>query len=117
MERGVQPEDFNSYGSRRGNDEVMARGTFANIRLNNKLVGKTGPQTVHAFFVFSQRSATNSVRAFVFSFVFSLCGTRQEVHIPSGETMDIYDAANKYAGEQQMTIILGGKESTRSKGN
>jgi aconitate hydratase len=77
MERGVQPEDFNSYGSRRGNDEVMARGTFANIRLNNKLVGKTGPQTVH---------------------------------IPSGQTMDIYDAANKYMSESQMTIILGGKE-------
>jgi len=47
MERGVQPVDFNSYGSRRGNDEVMARGTFANIRLINKLVSKPGPQTLH----------------------------------------------------------------------
>ncbi|HEY5982308.1 MAG TPA: aconitate hydratase AcnA [Anaerolineales bacterium] len=38
QERGVQPKDFNSYGSRRGNDLVMARGTFANIRLKNLLV-------------------------------------------------------------------------------
>lgn len=45
--RGVEESDFNSYGSRRGNDEIMARGTFANIRLNNKMVGKTGPKTIH----------------------------------------------------------------------
>jgi len=44
---GVSPEDFNSYGARRGNDEVMARGTFANIRLKNKLVEEVGPKTVH----------------------------------------------------------------------
>ena len=43
----VEPKDFNSYGARRGNYEVMARGTFANIRLINELVGHTGPQTVH----------------------------------------------------------------------
>ncbi|WOL09715.1 aconitate hydratase, cytoplasmic-like [Canna indica] len=48
MERGVEPKDFNSYGSRRGNDEVMARGTFANIRLVNKfLKGEVGPKTIH----------------------------------------------------------------------
>ncbi|CAD5196499.1 unnamed protein product [Musa acuminata subsp. malaccensis] len=47
-ERGVDPKDFNSYGSRRGNDEVMARGTFANIRLVNKLLkGEVGPKTIH----------------------------------------------------------------------
>ena len=46
-ERNLTPRDFNSYGSRRGNDAVMARGTFANIRLVNKLVSKTGPRTVH----------------------------------------------------------------------
>lgn len=45
--RGVAPADFNSYGARRGNDEVMARGTFANIRLVNKLVAKAGPNTMH----------------------------------------------------------------------
>ena len=44
---GVTPKDFNSYGSRRGNDQVMARGTFANIRLVNKMVDKPGPMTRH----------------------------------------------------------------------
>ena len=43
--RGVQQTDFNSYGARRGNDEVMARGTFANIRVVNKLVPRAGPTT------------------------------------------------------------------------
>lgn len=48
MERGVDRKDFNSYGSRRGNDEVMARGTFANIRIVNKfLKGEVGPKTLH----------------------------------------------------------------------
>ncbi|GBG67648.1 hypothetical protein CBR_g776 [Chara braunii] len=48
MSRGVQRKDFNSYGSRRGNDEVMARGTFANIRIVNKfLKGEVGPSTIH----------------------------------------------------------------------
>lgn len=48
LERGVRPKDFNSYGSRRGNDEVMARGTFANIRIVNRLLnGEVGPKTVH----------------------------------------------------------------------
>uniref|UniRef100_A0A915CZM3 Cytoplasmic aconitate hydratase n=1 Tax=Ditylenchus dipsaci TaxID=166011 RepID=A0A915CZM3_9BILA len=48
LEKGVQPRDFNTYGARRGNDELMARGTFANIRLVNKLVGnKPGPRTLH----------------------------------------------------------------------
>jgi aconitate hydratase len=48
QERGVQPRDFNSYGSRRGNDLVMARGTFANIRLKNLLVApKEGDLTRH----------------------------------------------------------------------
>jgi len=47
-ERGVQPADFNSYGSRRGNHEVMMRGTFANIRLRNELAGgKEGGFTRH----------------------------------------------------------------------
>lgn len=45
--RGLTPRDFNTYGARRGNDEVMARGTFANIRLVNKLASKVGPQTLH----------------------------------------------------------------------
>jgi aconitate hydratase len=48
MAHGVDPKDFNSYGSRRGNHEVMMRGTFANIRLRNKLVpGVEGGMSVH----------------------------------------------------------------------
>eukprot|EP00245_Coleochaete_scutata_P000247 TRINITY_DN1028_c0_g1_i1.p1 TRINITY_DN1028_c0_g1~~TRINITY_DN1028_c0_g1_i1.p1 ORF type:complete len:1008 (-),score=229.72 TRINITY_DN1028_c0_g1_i1:362-3385(-) len=48
MERGVERKDFNSYGSRRGNDEIMARGTFANIRIVNKFLGgEVGPKTVY----------------------------------------------------------------------
>jgi len=77
IDRGVDAKDFNSYGSRRGNDEVMARGTFANIRLINKLASKPGPQTLH---------------------------------VPSGEEMDIFDAAAKYMSEGHQLIILGGKE-------
>jgi aconitate hydratase len=65
-ERGVSLKDYNSYGARRGNDEVMARGTFANIRIINKLASKTGPITKH---------------------------------IPSGEEMAIYDAADRYMKE------------------
>ena len=44
---GVQPGDFNSYGSRRGNHEVMVRGTFANVRLRNKMVNTEGGFTRH----------------------------------------------------------------------
>jgi aconitate hydratase len=47
MEQGVEPGDFNSYGSRRGNHEVMIRGTFANIRLRNRLVERAGGFTRH----------------------------------------------------------------------
>jgi aconitate hydratase len=47
QEHGVQPADFNSYGSRRGNHEVMVRGTFANVRLRNKMVNLEGGFTRH----------------------------------------------------------------------
>jgi aconitate hydratase len=48
IEQGVEPKDFNSYGARRGNHEVMMRGTFANIRLRNLMVpGVEGGVTVH----------------------------------------------------------------------
>src|SRR3989449_6400870 len=48
VENGVKPADFNSYGSRRGNHEVMVRGTFANVRLKNKLApGTEGGVTRH----------------------------------------------------------------------
>ncbi|CAH0404176.1 unnamed protein product [Chilo suppressalis] len=45
--RGLTPREFNSYGSRRGNDAIMSRGTFANIRIVNKMVPNPGPRTKH----------------------------------------------------------------------
>ncbi|KOX73090.1 Cytoplasmic aconitate hydratase, partial [Melipona quadrifasciata] len=45
--RGLTPKEFNSYGARRGNDAVMVRGTFANIRLINKFLTKPGPRTIY----------------------------------------------------------------------
>ena len=48
IDRGVEPIDFNSYGSRRGNDRVMTRGTFANVRIKNLMVpGVEGGVTIH----------------------------------------------------------------------
>ncbi len=47
ISKGIKPVDFNSYGSRRGNHEVMIRGTFANVRIKNQLVEKEGGWTIH----------------------------------------------------------------------
>ena len=71
--RGVAPKDFNSYGSRRGNDEVMERGTFANIRIRNEMMGgREGGNTVHypsgeemAIFDAAQRYKAEGVPAVV----------------------------------------------------
>ncbi len=46
-DRHIAAKDFNTYGARRGNDEIMARGTFANVRLINKMVDKVGPETLY----------------------------------------------------------------------
>merc|ERR1712002_168286 len=75
--RGLKPRDFNSYGSRRGNDSVMARGTFANIRLKNKLVGREAPRTKH---------------------------------IPSGQELDVFDAAELYKQDAHQLVIVAGKD-------
>jgi aconitate hydratase A / 2-methylisocitrate dehydratase len=80
-EHGVQKRDFNSYGSRRGNHEVMMRGTFANIRLRNQL--KSDP-------ALPEGGVTR--------------------HLPDGEEMSIYDAAMKYAKEGVPLVVLGGEE-------
>jgi len=78
VSNGVEKKDFNSYGSRRGNDRVMARGTFANIRLKNSMVpGVEGGVTVH---------------------------------VPSGERMDVYDAAERYRAEGTPLVVIAGKE-------
>ncbi len=73
----LTPREFNSYGSRRGNDAVMSRGTFANIRLVNKFMEKVGPKTKH---------------------------------FPSGDTMDVFDCAERYRGDGRSLIILAGKD-------
>ncbi len=78
IDGGVDPADFNSYGSRRGNHEVMIRGTFANIRLRNQLApGTEGGVTRH---------------------------------LPDGEQMSIYDAAQRYQADGVPLVILAGKE-------
>ena len=74
----VPEREFNSYGSRRGNHQVMMRGTFANIRIRNEMApGTEGGVTRH---------------------------------MPSGEVMPIFDAAEKYKAEGVPTIVIGGKE-------
>lgn len=78
LENGVGRNNFNSYGSRRGNHELMMRGTFANIRIRNEM--------------------TPEIEGGV---------TR---HMPSGEQMNIYDAAMKYLQEATPLVVFAGKE-------
>ncbi|HSB82290.1 MAG TPA: aconitate hydratase AcnA [Candidatus Methylomirabilis sp.] len=76
--RGVEKKDFNTYGARRGNDRIMARATFANIRLKNLMLpGVEGGVTIH---------------------------------LPSGERMDIFDAAERYKQERVPLVVIAGKE-------
>jgi aconitate hydratase len=81
---GVQKADFNSYGSRRGNHDVMMRGTFANVRIKNLMIPPKED------------------------------GARVEggltIHQPSGEQLSIYDAAMKYIDEGTPTIVFAGEE-------
>ena len=79
--RGVQPADFNSYGSRRGNHDVMVRGTFANIRIKNLMLGgEEGGNTIY----------------------FGKDGSR--------EKLAIYDAAMKYKADGVPLVVIAGKE-------
>ncbi len=80
--RGVQPVDCNSYGSRRGNDDVMVRGTFANIRIKNLMFGgEEGGNTLY----------------------FDQPGN-------AGEKLAIYDAAMKYKADGVPLVVFAGKE-------
>ena len=82
QERGVQPADFNSYGSRRGNDDVMVRGTFANIRIKNLMFGgEEGGNTLY----FPQDGG-------------------------EPQKLAIYDAAMKYKAEGVPLVVFAGKE-------
>jgi aconitate hydratase len=81
-EHQVRQQDFNSYGARRGNHEVMERGTFANIRIRNEMMGgKEGGNTVYY----------------------------SEEH-PSGLEMSIFDAAQRYKADGIDTVVVAGKE-------
>jgi aconitate hydratase len=84
LDNGVIKADFNSYGSRRGNHEVMMRGTFANVRIKNLMIPAKAD------------------------------GSRVEggitLHQPSGEQMSIFDAAMKYIADGVPTIVFGGEE-------
>jgi aconitate hydratase len=81
LSRGVQPADFNSYGSRRGNDDVMVRGTFANIRIKNRMLGgEEGGNTLY----------------------FGKDG--------SSEKLAIYDAAMRYQADGTPLVVVAGKE-------
>ena len=84
MEHGVQPADFNSYGARRGNHEVMMRGTFANIRLRNLLA----PGTEGGWTTYQPGSGGGA----------------------GSDVMPIYDAAMKYKGAGVPLVIFAGKE-------
>jgi aconitate hydratase len=85
IEHGVQPRDFNSYGSRRGNHEVMMRGTFANIRLRNQLRGGDGGRD-------------------------ALPEGGVTIKFPEEEQMPIYDAAMRYLEAGTPLVVLAGKE-------
>jgi len=84
LENGVIKADFNSYGARRGNHDVMMRGTFANVRIKNLMVPPKAD------------------------------GAREEggvtVHQPDGVKMYIYDAAMKYVAAGVPTVVFGGEE-------
>jgi len=80
---GVTPAEFNQYGTRRGNHEVMMRGTFANIRIKNYMLEYTEGGLKEGGF---------------------------SVHHPSGEVMPIYDVAMRYAQEKVPLVVLAGVE-------
>jgi aconitate hydratase len=83
-DHGVQKADFNSYGSRRGNHEVMMRGTFANVRIKNKMI--------------PPKADGSAVEGGI------------TIHQPSGEQLSIYDAGMKYIADGVPTMIFGGEE-------
>jgi len=83
--RGVSPSEFNTYGARRGNHEVMVRGTFANIRLRNLLRVPGDPPG-------------------------SLPEGGWTVYFPTGEVMTVYDAAMRYRSDGTPLIVIAGKE-------
>jgi aconitate hydratase len=83
IEHQVRPLDFNQYGTRRGNHEVMMRGTFANIRIKNQMVKDEAGNAVEGGLTIMQ---------------------------PSGERLSIYDAAMRYQAEKVPLVVFAGRE-------
>jgi aconitate hydratase len=83
LDHGVAVADFNQYGTRRGNHEVMMRGTFANIRIRNHMM----------------KDESGNVKEGGYT-----------IHYPSGEEMPIYDAAMRYAKEGTPLVVFAGVE-------
>ncbi|MES2019246.1 MAG: aconitate hydratase AcnA [Pseudomonadota bacterium] len=84
LANGVLKADFNSYGSRRGNHEIMMRGTFANVRIKNRMI--------------PAKADGSAVEGGI------------TIHQPTGAQMSIYDAAMKYVADGVPTMIFGGEE-------
>ncbi|AKO27200.1 MULTISPECIES: aconitate hydratase AcnA [Brucella] len=80
LDHGVAVADFNQYGTRRGNHEVMMRGTFANIRIRNHMLGENGREGGYT------------------------------IHYPSKKEMSIYDAAMEYKAEGVPLVVFAGVE-------
>jgi len=104
MEHHVVPEDFNSYGSRRGNDRVMTRGTFANVRIKNLMLGgEEGGNTIY----WGPRVESRESNA---DFGAGASAADPRPAIVDGVTMSIYDAAVNYAGTKTPLIVIAGHE-------
>ena len=90
---GVLPADFNSYGARRGNHEVMLRGTFANVRIKNLMIpaAADGAREEGGLTLFYGHGAAGAAGA-------------------AGEKMFLYDAAMKYRAQTTPTVVFGGEE-------
>jgi aconitate hydratase len=82
-ERQVAPADFNQFGTRRGNHEIMMRGTFANIRIKNQMVKDANGNVVEGGYT---------------------------LHYPDGDELAIYDAAMRYAREGAPLVVFAGRE-------
>ena len=81
---GIKPVDFNSYGSRRGNHEIMLRGTFANVRIKNLMLSLAGNgKQIEGGYT---------------------------IHYPSKQQMTIFEAANKYKSSNTQSIVFAGEE-------
>ncbi len=107
VEKGVSYADFNSYGSRRGNDRIMTRGTFANVRIKNLMVpGIEGGVTKY----FPAGAAPKERLMAESHELESGLVTGQAVTNGSAPTLAIYDAAAVYQEEKVPTIIIGGED-------